>query len=84
MARKEPESVIEVEGRQIKLSNLEKVLYPKAGLYQRPGNRLLRSHCSRAPCLILPIARLRSSAIPMALMACISTRKTVPATVRPG
>ena len=31
MARKEPESVIEVEGRQIKLSNLEKVLYPKAG-----------------------------------------------------
>jgi bifunctional non-homologous end joining protein LigD len=29
MARKE--SVIEVEGRQIKLSNLEKVLYPKAG-----------------------------------------------------
>jgi bifunctional non-homologous end joining protein LigD len=31
MARKEPESVIEVEGRQIKLSNLEKALYPKAG-----------------------------------------------------
>src|SRR5579859_3970659 len=29
MARKE--SVIEVEGRQIKLSNLDKVLYPKAG-----------------------------------------------------
>jgi bifunctional non-homologous end joining protein LigD len=29
MAKKE--SVIEVEGRQIKLSNLEKVLYPKAG-----------------------------------------------------
>lgn len=29
MARKE--SVIEVEGRQIKLTNLEKVLYPKAG-----------------------------------------------------
>jgi bifunctional non-homologous end joining protein LigD len=29
MARKE--SVIEVEGRQIKLSNLEKVLYPQAG-----------------------------------------------------
>jgi len=26
-----PESVIEVEGHQIKLSNLEKVLYPKAG-----------------------------------------------------
>ena len=25
------ESVIEVEGRQIKLSNLDKVLYPKAG-----------------------------------------------------
>lgn len=31
MARKESESVIEVEGRQITLSNLEKVLYPKAG-----------------------------------------------------
>jgi len=31
MAKKQPESVIEVEGRQIKLSNLEKVLYPKAG-----------------------------------------------------
>jgi len=31
MARKAPESVIEVEGRQIKLTNLEKVLYPKAG-----------------------------------------------------
>ena len=30
MAQKK-ESVIEVEGRQIKLSNLEKVLYPKAG-----------------------------------------------------
>ena len=29
MAKKE--SIIEVEGRQIKLSNLEKVLYPKAG-----------------------------------------------------
>jgi bifunctional non-homologous end joining protein LigD len=29
MAKKE--SVVEVEGRQIKLSNLEKVLYPKAG-----------------------------------------------------
>jgi bifunctional non-homologous end joining protein LigD len=29
MAKKE--SVIEVEGRQIKLSNLDKVLYPKAG-----------------------------------------------------
>jgi bifunctional non-homologous end joining protein LigD len=31
MARKASESVIDVEGRQIKLSNLEKVLYPKAG-----------------------------------------------------
>ena len=31
MAKKQPESVIEVEGRQIKLSNLEKVLYPRAG-----------------------------------------------------
>ena len=31
MAGKKPESVIEVEGRQIKLSNLEKVLYPRAG-----------------------------------------------------
>ena len=31
MAGKKPESMIEVEGRQIKLSNLEKVLYPKAG-----------------------------------------------------
>jgi bifunctional non-homologous end joining protein LigD len=31
MARKASESVIEVEGRQIKLSNLDKVLYPKAG-----------------------------------------------------
>ena len=29
MAKKE--SMIEVEGRQIKLSNLDKVLYPKAG-----------------------------------------------------
>src|ERR1700742_3079574 len=29
MAKKE--SVLEVEGRQIKFSNLEKVLYPKAG-----------------------------------------------------
>jgi len=31
MAKKQPESVIDVEGRQIKLSNLEKVLYPRAG-----------------------------------------------------
>ena len=31
MARKASESVIEVDGRQIKLSNLDKVLYPKAG-----------------------------------------------------
>jgi bifunctional non-homologous end joining protein LigD len=31
MVRKASESVIEVEGRQIKLSNLEKVLYPRAG-----------------------------------------------------
>jgi bifunctional non-homologous end joining protein LigD len=31
MARKASESVIEVEGRQVKLSNLEKILYPKAG-----------------------------------------------------
>ncbi len=35
MTRRDPwpskQSVIEVEGRQIKLSNLDKVLYPKAG-----------------------------------------------------
>jgi bifunctional non-homologous end joining protein LigD len=31
MAKAKQESVLEVEGRQIKFSNLEKVLYPKAG-----------------------------------------------------
>jgi bifunctional non-homologous end joining protein LigD len=31
MAKKASESVIDMEGRQIKLSNLEKVLYPRAG-----------------------------------------------------
>jgi bifunctional non-homologous end joining protein LigD len=31
MAKAKQESVLEVEGREIKLSNLEKVLYPKAG-----------------------------------------------------
>src|SRR5258708_26329272 len=49
MARKATESVIEVEGRQLKLSNLDKVLYPKAGFtkgqvidyYLRVGRWLL-------------------------------------------
>jgi len=77
MQEKKPESVIRVEGRQIKLSNLEKVLYPKAGFTK---GQVIDYYVRIAPVLLphLAIARLRSSAIPMALMACISTRKNCP------
>ena len=39
---------VEVEGRKLALSNLDKVLYPDAGLHQGRGHRLLRRGRRRA------------------------------------
>ena len=42
------EIVVDIEGRHLKLSNLDKVLYPAARIHQGAGDRLLRAHRSRA------------------------------------
>ena len=39
---------VEVEGRRLSLSNLDKVMYPAVGLHQGPGDRLLHAHRARA------------------------------------
>ena len=74
------ESMIEVEGRQIKLSNLDKVLYPKAGFTK---GQVIDYYVRIAPVLLPHLAdrRSRLNAIPMAWMGCIFMRKTAPATV---
>ena len=61
MAKKQQESVIEVEGRQIKLSNLEKVLYPKAGFTK---GQVIDYYVRIAPVLLPHLAERPLSAVP--------------------
>ncbi len=81
MAKKE--SVIEVEGRQIKLSNLEKVLYPKAGFTK---GQVIDYYVRIAPVLLPHLAdrALTLKRYPMGLKACFFMRKTAPLTAPPG
>ena len=39
-----PDSTVEIQGRHLKLTNLDKVLYPVHRIHQGAGHRLLRAH----------------------------------------
>ena len=67
---------VEVEGRRLSLSNLDKVLYPRTRVHQGPGDRLL--HARRAGRAAAPARprRSRSSAIRTGSRASTSTRRT--------
>ena len=83
--RARPESVEDdgracagVDGRELKLSNLDKVLYPAGRLHQARRHRLLRARSRRCCCRTSRAGRSRSSATPTASTASSSTRRTRP------
>jgi DNA primase len=70
------DSTIDVQGKQLKLSNLDKVLYPATGFTKQQ----IIDYYVR----IWPAARSRASAIPTEWMKSFSTKRMRPSTAPTG